>query len=45
LPIPQPVASSGAAQQALNLRQQLINGALGESGGNFEKGRKAARKF
>lgn len=45
LPIPQPVASTGAAQQALNLRQQMINGALSESGGNFDKGRKSARKF
>jgi hypothetical protein len=45
-PIPVgPPPSSAAAAQALALRQNIIQGALGESGGNFEPGRKAARKF
>ncbi len=40
-----PPPSSAAAAQALALRQQVIQGALSESGGNFEQGRKSARKF
>lgn len=40
-----PTPNTNAAAQALQLRQQMINGALAESGGNFEKGRTSARKF
>lgn len=46
LPIPTVApATTAAAAQALNLRAQMIQGALNESGGNFEKGRTSARKF